>query len=137
MKELKKMNAKCNIRMNKYKKLSSTIPKSSESFEWKNVNWRKIKLYLNIFQNKIYAARKNQNIRKVRKLQRLILNSYYFKKLAVRKVTQLNRGKKTAGVNGIRNLNEKQRVWLLDNLRVTGKAHSVSESYDSKTQRWF
>jgi len=58
MKELKKMNAKCNIRMNKYKKLSSTIPKSSESFEWKNVNWRKIKLYLNIFQNKIYAARK-------------------------------------------------------------------------------
>jgi len=137
MKELKKMSAKCNIRINKYKKFSSTIPKGSESFVWKDVNWKKIELRLNIFQNKIYAARRNQNIRKVRKLQRLILNSYYFKKLAVRKVTQLNRGKKTAGVNGIRNLNEKQRVWLLDNLRVTGKAHPVSESYDSKTQRWF
>ena len=47
------MNAKCNIRINKYKKLSSTIPKSSESFEWKDVNWKKIELRLNVFQNKI------------------------------------------------------------------------------------
>ena len=31
MNELKKMSAKCNIRINKFKKLSSTIPKSSES----------------------------------------------------------------------------------------------------------
>ena len=86
MKELKKMSAKCNIRINKYKRLSLTIPKSSESFEWKDVNWKMIELRLNIFQNKIYAARKNQNIRKVRKLQRLILNSYDFKKLAVQNV---------------------------------------------------
>lgn len=43
----------------------------------------------------------------------------------MRKVTQLNRGKKTAGVDGIKSLNEKQRVWLVDNLRVTGKAHPV------------
>lgn len=49
MKKLKKMNAKCNIRINKYKKLSLTIPKSSESFEWKDVNWKKIELRLNIF----------------------------------------------------------------------------------------
>lgn len=53
------------------------------------------------------------------------MNSYDFKKLAVRKVTKLNRGKKTAGVDGISNLNEKQRVWLVDNLRITCKAHSV------------
>jgi hypothetical protein len=86
----KKMNAKCNTRINKYIKRGSLILKSSESFVWKDTNWKKIELRLNIFQNKIYAARKNQNIRKVRKLQRLILNSYDFKKLAVRKVTQLN-----------------------------------------------
>ena len=62
MNELKKMSAKCNIRINKSKKLSSTIPKSFESFKWKDVNWKKIELRLNVFQNKIYAARKNQNI---------------------------------------------------------------------------
>jgi retron-type reverse transcriptase len=43
----------------------------------------------------------------------LILNSYDIKKLAVRKVTQLNYGKKAAGVDGISKLNEKQRVWLV------------------------
>ena len=80
MKKLKKMSVKCDIRINKYNKTSSTTPKSSESFLWKEVNWKKIELRLNIFQNKIYAAKKNQNIKKVRKLQRLILNSYHFKK---------------------------------------------------------
>ena len=119
------MITKCNIYTNKYNKQSSWTPKSSESFVWKDTNWKHIELRLTILQNKIYAARKNHDIWKVRKLQRLILNSYDFKKLAVRKVTQLNRGKKTAGVDGIKNLNEKQRVWLVDNLRITGKAHPV------------
>ena len=125
MTSLNKVNAKCNIRINKYNKHSSSSPKSSDSFVWKNSNWKKIELRLNTLQNKIYAAKKDQNTRKVRKLQKLILNSYEFKKLAVRKVTQLNRGKKTVGVDGICNLNEKQRVWLVDNLRITGKAHPV------------
>ena len=119
------MSAKYNIFINKCNKSSSTIPKSSKSFLWKEVKWKKIELRLNIFQKKIYAARKDQNIKKVRKFQRLILNSYDFKKLVVGKVTQLNRSKKTADVDGISNLNEKQKVWLVDNLRITGKARPV------------
>jgi hypothetical protein len=70
-------------RINKYNKQSSSIPKSSENFVWKDTNWKKVELRLSILQNKIYAAKKDQNIQKVRKLQRLILNSYDFKKLAV------------------------------------------------------
>ena len=100
-------------------------PKSSESFVWTDTNWRKIELRLNIIQHKIYIAKLNNNIVKVRKLQKSVLNSYDFKKLAVRKVTQLNRGKKTDGVDGIKNLNEKQRVWLVDNLRIKDKALPV------------
>jgi RNA-directed DNA polymerase len=121
----KKINAKCNLHINKYLNASSSIPKSSESFVWRNTHWKKIELRLTIFQNKIYAAKKDNNIRKVRKLQKMILNSYEFKKLAVRKVTQLNRGRKTAGVDGIHNLNENQRVWLVDNLKITCKASPV------------
>lgn len=71
---------------------------------WKNINWTKIRFCLHIFQNKVYAAKKNQNIRK------LILNLYGLKKVTVHKVTQLNCGNKTADVTGIKNLNEKQRV---------------------------
>lgn len=59
-------------------------------------------------------------------MQKLILKSYDFKKLAVvRKITQLNRGKKSADVDSIRNLNDKQRIWLVDNLKITGKAKPV------------
>lgn len=125
MKCEKKIKAKCGRNTNKHKNKNVVIPKSSESFVWKDTNLRKIELRLNIIQRKIYVTKLNNNIVKVRKLQKAVLNSYDFKKLAVRKVTQLNRGKKTAGVDGIRSLNEKQRVWLVDNLRIKGKALPV------------
>lgn len=46
------------IFINKYNKQSSWTPKSSESFVWKDTNWKHIELRLSILQNKIYAARK-------------------------------------------------------------------------------
>ena len=92
---------------------------------WNDTNWKKIELRLYILQNKIYSAKNNNNIKRVRKLQKLILNSYDFKKLAVRKITQLNRGKNTPGVDGISKLNEKQRIQLVNNLRITNKAKPI------------
>jgi hypothetical protein len=38
-------------------KQKSIEPKSSESFVWKDVVWRKIEIRLNIIQQKIYAAK--------------------------------------------------------------------------------
>jgi hypothetical protein len=58
------MIAKCNIRINKCNKRSASIPKNSESFVWKNTNWKKIELRLNILQNKIYAAKRDENIQR-------------------------------------------------------------------------
>jgi hypothetical protein len=46
------MITKCNIFINKYNKQSSWIPKSSESFVWKDTNWKHIELRLSILQNK-------------------------------------------------------------------------------------
>jgi len=115
----------CNTSINKYSNRKSPEAKSSESFVWRDTNWKKIEIRLRNIQYKIYAARKKNDIQKVRKLQKLIISYYDFKKLAVRKITQLNRGKKTAGLDGIKSLNEKQRVWLVDNLRVVGKATPV------------
>ena len=74
------MIAKCNNFINKYNKQSSWTPKSSESFVWKDTNWKHIELRLTILQNKIYAARKNHDIWKVRKLQRLNVMIERYKK---------------------------------------------------------
>lgn len=96
-----------------------------ESFVWKDVNWKKIQLRLNNLQYKIFAAKKKNSMKKVRKLQKTILNSHDFKKLAVRKVSQLNRGKNTADIDNIKKLNEKDRVKLTNDLIIKGTALPV------------
>ncbi len=53
-----------------------------------------------------------------RKFQRLLTKSYYARLLAVRRVTQDNQGKKTAGVDGIKNLPPMQRFNLVDLLNT-------------------
>jgi len=103
--------AKCGNNINKHKNKNSTILKSSKSFVWKNTSWREIELGLNIIQNKIYVVKHDNNIAKVKKLQKLVLKSYDLKKLGVRKVTQLTRGKKTAGIDGL-----KAKHFLLEKL---------------------
>jgi RNA-directed DNA polymerase len=50
------------------------------------------------------------------------MRSWSGKCIAVRKVTQDNQGKKTAGVDGFKSLTPKQRLTLVSQLKVTGKS---------------
>ena len=56
-----------------------------------------------------------------RKLQKLLIKSWGAKCLAVRRVTQDNTGKKTAGVDGVKSLTPKQRLELVSKLRLSSK----------------
>lgn len=58
----------------------------------------------------------------MRRLQRLLLHSWTARCLVVRIVTQDNRGKRTAGVDGVRPLTPAQRLALTDDLRLNQKA---------------
>ena len=60
-------------------------------YEWETLPWGKIQKGVFKLQKRIYQASKSGNIKKVRKLQRLLLNSWSAKCLAVRRVTQENR----------------------------------------------
>lgn len=53
------------------------------------------------------------------------MKSWGAKLLAVRQVTQLNRGKKTAGVDGVKAIPPSQRLQLARKLKLNGKAKSV------------
>ena len=57
------------------------------------------------------------NFRKVKKLQRLLLKCRSAKFLAVRQITQLNTGKKTAGIDGKASLNDTERFQLVKELQ--------------------
>jgi RNA-directed DNA polymerase len=90
--------------------------------EWKNVDWCKADFTVFKLQKRIYKASSVGDIKTVRKLQKRLTRSYYAKCLAVRKVTQDNQGKKTAGTDGVKSLSPKERLELVKTLKLTGKA---------------
>jgi len=86
------------------------------SDKWKAIPWRKLRQIVFRLQVRIFKAQKNNNLRLVRKLQKLLLSSIAAKLLAIRQVTQLNSGRKTKGVDGKFALTTHERLTLLERL---------------------
>ncbi len=84
--------------------------------EWKNLPWKQFQKNLFRLQHRIFKAAKKNDFNSVKRLQSLLLGSKCSKYLAVRQVTQLNAGKKTAGVDGVKSLNPKERLQLVTEL---------------------
>lgn len=59
------------------------------------------------------------------KLQKVLISLSEAKLLAVRKVTQDNRGKKTAGVDGVRLVAPTKRFQLAYSLRIYGRCDPI------------
>lgn len=90
---------------------------TSASESWKNLPWKKFRKELFRLQVRLFKAVKAGDRRKARSLQKLILKSQAARFLAIRQVTQLNAGKKTAGVDGKKNLTFEERFSLEDILK--------------------
>lgn len=67
--------------------------------DWGQINWRKINKLVRNLRQRIFLARKLGNFRKLRNLQKLMLRSHANLLLSVRKITQTNKGKITAGID--------------------------------------
>jgi hypothetical protein len=80
-----------------------------ESEAWRQLPWRKFEQHVYRIQKRIYRASQRGNTRAVQKLQKLLIKSEAARLLAVRRVSQDNQGKKTAGVDGVKNLKPQQR----------------------------
>src|SRR4030095_9666078 len=83
---------------------------------WNTLPWKKFHRHVFKLQTRIYRASNRGDHRTVRKLQRLLLRSRSARCLAVRKVTQENQGKKTAGVDGVKSLTPPPRLRLVHTL---------------------
>ena len=84
------------------------------NIKWKDIDWKQVEIRVFKLQKLIYRASSRGEISKMRKYQKLLTKSYYARLLAVRRVTQDNKGKKTAGIDGIKNLPPMQRLNLVD-----------------------
>ena len=76
---------------------------------WKQVNWKKCQHYVDRLQRSISVATNHMNWKKVKQLRKILYKSEAFNLICTRKITQDNKGKKTAGVDGIKLLNPAQR----------------------------
>lgn len=68
--------------------------------------------YVFKLQKQIFKAFRQGDLKKVRQLQKTLRRSWSNRLLAVRRVTQDNRGKKTAGVDGVKSLTPTARIKL-------------------------
>ena len=99
---------------------------------WNSIDWFYVTNKVNNLQIKIYEASKIGNLTKVHMYQNTLTNLYEAKLLSVRKVTQDNRGKRTAGVDSIKILNAKDRMELADKLKIDGKASPIKRIWIPK-----
>jgi RNA-directed DNA polymerase len=105
---------------------------------WNKIDWKTVEIQVFKIQKRIYKASQRGDIKAVHRLQRLLTNSYYGKLLAIRRVTQDNQGKKTAGVDGKKALTGTKRLKLLSVMTIKGKAKPLRRVWIPKpdgTQR--
>jgi RNA-directed DNA polymerase len=85
---------------------------TQQSELWKALPWKQFREDTFRLQKRIYEASRNNDIERVIHLQKFLFKSYGARMLAIRQVTQLNSGKKMAGIDGISFLTPKQRFLL-------------------------
>ncbi len=128
------MNVKVQVVMNKPKTLKGGIKTkkvdyvelTEEQFQnagkWSDVDWNLVERKVYKLQKRIYKASQNGDVKKVRQLQKTLMRSWSARLLSVRRVTQDNQGKKTAGIDGVKNVLPHNRFELAKSLRLTGKS---------------
>jgi RNA-directed DNA polymerase len=86
--------------------------------EWQRVNWRKAYAVVRNLRQRIFKASRNNDWKRVRGLQKLLLKSYSNVLLAVRRVTQINVGKRTPGIDKLLIKTGPAKAQLVDWLKL-------------------
>lgn len=110
---------------NVYAELSQNIDiledaKQNESAyleEWKSIPWKKIEQSIYKLQCDIACAEIDENYRKARNLQRILLSKDSALLYSIKRVTMFNRGYKTPGVDGMIIKSHPERMALFYNLK--------------------
>jgi RNA-directed DNA polymerase len=95
---------------------------------WATINWGLVKKRVRNLRQRIYRATQNGQWNRVRSLMKLMLRSYSNLLLSVRRMTQENQGKQTAGLDGQTALTAEKRVQLVHRLQD----HSLWQVHPTK-----
>ena len=84
--------------------------------DWDTVDWRRAHRIVRNLRSRIFRATREDEIKTVRSLQKLMLRSFSNILVSVRRVTQTNAGKNTPGVDRIVVKTPRARGQLVDHL---------------------
>src|SRR5918911_1848470 len=84
--------------------------------DWQSVEWRKANRRVRNLRQRIFKAVQAKDWNKVRSLQKLMLRSYSNTLVSVRRVTQINQGRNTPGVDKLTVKTPEGRGRLVDHL---------------------
>ncbi len=99
----------------------TTKSRENSTLTWQEINWKQMEKRVFKLQKRIYQASCRGDVKTLRGLQKVLIKSWSAKCLAVRRVTQENKGKKTAGVDGVKSLTPSQRLNLVKKLQPSTK----------------
>src|SRR2546425_10928528 len=94
-----------------------------DALEWGSINWPRVEREVRRLRQRIFTASQAGDLKKVRNLQKLMLRSRANALMSVRRVTELNAGRKTAGVDGKVVVSAPGKAVLADRVR---RAHAVT-----------
>lgn len=89
---------------------------NEEKINWHAIDWQIINKRVNNLRKRIYRASANGNEKLFSNLQKLMLKSNANKLLAIRRVTQINRGKNTPGIDKVVINTDRDREKLVQEL---------------------
>lgn len=93
-------------------------------FDWDTVDWRTHEENVARLRRRIFKATREQDWARVRSLQKMMLGSWSNTLISVRRVTQRNAGRRTAGIDGQVALSSKARA------EVAAQVHRTRSSWD-------
>lgn len=109
--------------------LRSNIPK-----EWNKIRWPEVEQKVYYLQSKIFKlSKEGNNGLKIWNLQKSLIKCMEARLLSTRKVTQDNRGKATAGVDGVTVNTGASRLQLAKELIIDGSACPVKRVWITKS----
>jgi group II intron reverse transcriptase/maturase len=92
---------------------------------WKKIDWTRVQKSVTRVQHRIYKASLINDQGKVHFLQRKLINSINPKLLAVRKVTEVKKGKTTPGVDKILITTGEEKYKLATKLKLSNQADTI------------
>ena len=85
-----------------------------ERSDWLSVDWRRVEREVRRLRQRIFTASRDGDLKRVRNLQKMMLRSRANALLSVRRVTELNVGRATAGIDGKTALVAESKAELVD-----------------------